>query len=66
MHLSRNCPFSDKTNLHLELPGFTIEKLTESAFLPGHSPGVPGTPSRPGGFQEFYDVIFLFRAFSAP
>ena len=21
MHLSRNCPFSDKTNLHLELPG---------------------------------------------
>ena len=22
MHLSRNCPFSNKTNLHLELPGF--------------------------------------------
>ena len=21
MHLSRNCPFSNKTNLHLELPG---------------------------------------------
>ena len=22
MHLSRNCPFSDKTDLHLELPGW--------------------------------------------
>ena len=22
MHLSRNCPFSNKTNLHLELPGY--------------------------------------------
>ena len=24
MHLSRNCPFSNKTNLHLEPPGLSI------------------------------------------
>ena len=27
MYLSRNCPFSDKTNLHLELPGASAAEL---------------------------------------
>ena len=27
MHLSRNCPFSNKTNLHLELPGNCGQKF---------------------------------------
>ena len=35
------------------------KKLT---FLPGHRPGVPGTPSCPRGFQKFY-VIFSFVPF---
>ena len=28
MHLSRNCPFSNKTNLHLELPGLNLSFKT--------------------------------------
>ena len=31
---------------------FTIEELP---FLPGHRPGVPGTPRRPGDFQKIYE-----------
>ena len=41
---------------------FAIEKLT---FLPGHRPGVPGTPRRPGGFQKIY-VIFSYVPFLLP
>ena len=26
MHLSQNCPFSNKTNLHLELPGWVAKR----------------------------------------
>ena len=35
MHLSRNCPFSDKTNPHLELPG--NKAIASKIFLMGIS-----------------------------
>ena len=41
---------------------FTIEELP---FLPGHRPGVPGTPERPGDFQKIY-VIFSYVPFLLP
>ena len=45
-------------NLRLVIFGVDLvclkEKLTEQgAMLPGHRPGVPGTPSRPGAFRSF-------------
>ena len=36
MHLSRNCPFSNKTNLHLELPGSFRTRSFEQSLLEWH------------------------------
>ena len=43
-----------------------LEPAEELAFLLGHRPGVPRTPSCPGAFQKVVYVIFFLCAFSAP
>ena len=39
---------------------FSQEKSTEKGvnLLPGHRPGVPGTPGHPGGCQKLYVIFF--------
>ena len=64
MHLSRNCPFSNKTNLHLELPGTDltpicgplIRRLSENvsvAYLYHHGE----TPSRHMQAEQYSDTV---------
>ena len=59
MHLSRNCPFSDKTNLHLELPGlrpviFGVEFSVEIASREvTRTPNVRSEKSQNESFPNF-------------
>ena len=46
MHLSWNCPFGNKTNLHLELPSFRYVSQASSLFFQTEKP----EPDRGTGF----------------
>ena len=75
MHLSRDCPFSKKTNLHLELPGFGgrtsphdilgKEKAHKHKqnFLVTAQAGGGGSPDRGGGslIQWCTQLWLLFK-----
>ena len=58
MHLSRNCPFSNKTNLHLELPRHNLIFLENS---PLRIRGIKRCLTKAGGKSPIlgFDAFFL-------